>query len=103
MVQSLWLQRNEHLHGPPTKKLHSIKRLHLISEITALYAMAPSMLRSDRTIFDYPLADRQQHSTNSLRNFLLFASPIVTRSIKDAALIGAKSKPINDYTLVHAT
>jgi hypothetical protein len=55
------------------------------------------MLRSDRTIFDYPLADRQQHSTNSLRNFLLFASPIVTRSIKDAALIGAKSKPINDY------
>jgi hypothetical protein len=59
--------------------------------------MAPSMLALDRAIFDYPLLERQKHSTLSLCNFLHFASPIVKRSIKDAAIIGACSKPITVY------
>ena len=96
-VHSLWLQRNEHLHGPPMTALHSIKRLQLLSEISALYDSAPSMLSSDRSIFDYPLADRTRHSTTSLRNFILFAKPIIRRSIKDAVILGSNTKTIDSY------
>jgi hypothetical protein len=94
---SLWLQRNEHFHGPPTTALHSIKRLHLLSKISALYDSGPSMLSSDRSILDYPLADRTYHSTTSLRNFLLFAKPIIRRSIKDAVTLGSNTKMIDIY------
>jgi hypothetical protein len=47
------------------------------------------MLASNSAIFNYPLTERQKHSTTSLQNYLHFASPIVNRSIKDAAIIGA--------------
>jgi hypothetical protein len=97
IVQSIWLLRNDHLHGTSSTPLHSIKRLELISEISSLYNMAPSMLASDRAIFDYPLGARAKHSTTSLQNFLHFASPITKRSIKDAAIIRIQTKPINTY------
>jgi hypothetical protein len=97
MVHTLWLLRNEHLHGTSTQPLHSIKRLHLLSEISSLYDMAPSMLASDRAIFAYPLTDRQNHSAKTLRNYLRFAAPIVKRSISDATTIGTQSKLINAY------
>jgi hypothetical protein len=32
-----------------------------------------------------------------LQQFLLFASPIVKHNIKDGAVIGSKSKPIDTY------
>jgi hypothetical protein len=46
LLNSIWLLRNEHLHGTADTPLHSIKCLHLISEISLLYLMAPSMLAS---------------------------------------------------------
>jgi hypothetical protein len=97
LVHSLWLHRNEHLHGPSDTPLHSIKRSYLISEISSLYDLLPSMLASNRAIFDYPLSERQKHSTMSLRNFLHFASPIIKRSINEAAIIGAQTKPLTAY------
>jgi hypothetical protein len=44
LINSIWLLRNKHLHRTADTPLHSIKCLHLISEISSLYHMAPSML-----------------------------------------------------------
>ena len=96
-VHSLWLQRNEHLHGTLPTQLHSIKRLHLLAQISDLYDSAPCMLSTDRRLFELPLRDRQKHSTSSLRNFILLAAPLVKRSIRDADQLGSHSQPITSY------
>ena len=96
-VHSIWLQRNEHLHGTATLQLHSYKRTHLLSEIASLYEQASLMLQSDRSIFNYPLEDRSKNSTASLRNSLQFAKPIIARSIADANSLGTNFVPINGY------
>jgi hypothetical protein len=71
LIHSIWLLQNELLHGTSSTPLHSIKRLHLISEISSLYNMALSILfASDHTIIDYFLTEHQKHLTMPLRALL---------------------------------
>jgi hypothetical protein len=70
-----------------TQQLHSIKCSHLLSEISASCDMALTMLFSDLNIFYYHLAECHKYLTTSLHNYLIFASPIVKLSIKDADVI----------------
>jgi hypothetical protein len=96
-LHELWLLRNSHLHDSNGTSLHSYKHSQLLHEIASLYDLAPSMLASDRSIFQYPLAQRQTHSTNQLRNFLSFARPVVQTSIAQANDMGENFKSIDDY------
>jgi hypothetical protein len=96
-LHELWLLRNSHLHDADGRSLHSYKHAQLLHEIEALYDLAPSMLASDRSIFNYPLAQRQSHNTNQLRNFLSFARPVVQTSIGQAKDMGANFRTVDDY------
>jgi hypothetical protein len=49
-VHSMWLLRNEHIHGTDPLQQHSYKRLHLLAQIRELYDAAPLMLASDHDI-----------------------------------------------------
>jgi hypothetical protein len=95
VLHSIWLHHhNEYLHGLLTQPLYSIKHLHLLSEISALYNLAPHIMHPaclQPIAFDYPVSDcKKHHSTASLlQNFLLFAKPIVTHSVKEASDIGS--------------
>jgi hypothetical protein len=96
-LHEMWLLRNSHLHDTNGTSLHSYHHSQLLHEIESLYDLAPLMLASDQSIFNYPLAQRQTHNTNQLRNFLSFARPVVQISIDQAKNMGANFKPVDAY------
>jgi hypothetical protein len=79
MVNSFWLQSNEHLHDTPTLQLHYVYLWDL--HLTWHWYDTIHVLASDSAIFYYPLAEHQKHLTTSLCNFLLFTSPIVNCTV----------------------
>jgi hypothetical protein len=96
-LHELWLLRNSHLHDSHGTSLHSYKHSQLLHEIASLYDQDPSMLASDRSIFHYPLEQRQTHNTNQLRNFLSFARPVVQISVAQAKDMGKNFRSIDEY------
>jgi hypothetical protein len=97
-LHKLWLLRNSHLHDSNGTSLHSYKQhSQLLQEIASLYDQAPSMLASDRSIFQYPLEKQQTHNTNQLRNFLSFARPMVQISAALAKDMGHNFRSIDEY------
>jgi hypothetical protein len=96
-VHSVWLLRNEHLHGTDPVQQHSYKRLHLLSQIRELYDSSPLMLAGDRDILSFPFHRRQTQTTRSLQNFFSWAKPMVDNSIHVANDLGSRFRRIDDY------
>jgi hypothetical protein len=96
-VHSVWLLRNEHLHGTDPLQQHSYKRLHLLAQIRELYDAAPLMLAGDRDILSLPFVRRQDHTTRSLRAFVNCAKPLVDNSIHDTNDLGSRFRRIDSY------
>ena len=97
---TLWLLRNEHLHG--SSKFcgsQSFKHLHLLSQVDDLYAAAPLMLSGDQKVLSVPLHIRKWQSTEELQTFVRWAKPIVTVSCGEAAKLdlGANFRLIDSY------
>jgi cytochrome b len=63
-VHTVWLLRNEHLHGTDPFQQRSYKRLHLLAQIRELYDAAPLMLANDRDILSLPFDRRYTQTTD---------------------------------------
>jgi hypothetical protein len=96
-VHSVWLLRNEHLHGMDPLQQHSYKRLHLLVQIWELYDAAPLMLAGDCDILSLPFAHRQTQTAHSLWAFFTWAKPLVDNSIHDANDLGSRFCRIDSY------
>jgi hypothetical protein len=94
---SVWLLRNQHLHGTDPVNTTSYKHLHLLAQIQELYEAAPLMMTHDRDIFAFPQELRKLQSTSMLTAFYQHAKPIVETSLKEAAQQLPDFRPINDY------
>jgi hypothetical protein len=94
---SIWLLRNNHLHGTDPNNLICYKHPHLLAQINELYAAVPFMMQHDRPIFDFPFECRKLQSTAILKAFYTHAKPIVELSIKQAVQLGPRFQPITTY------
>jgi hypothetical protein len=94
---SVWLLRNQHLHGTDPRNTTSYKHLHMLAQIQELYAAAPHMMSHDRAIFDFPLESRKLQSTSSLLAFYKHAKPIVNTSLAEASTFGALFQTIDHH------
>jgi hypothetical protein len=94
---SVWLLRNQHLHGTDPKNTTSYKHLHLLAQIQDLYDAVPHMMSHDRAIFEFPLESRKLQSTATLLVFYQHAKPIVAKSLEDAAHLGAQFRTIDHH------
>jgi hypothetical protein len=96
-VHTMWLLRNEHLHGTDPFQERSYKRLHLLAQIRELYDAAPLMLASDRVILSMSFDRRYTQTTASLRTFYAWAKPLVDKSTHDANGLGSQFRRIDTY------
>jgi hypothetical protein len=96
-VHSMWLLRNEHLHGTDPLQHHSYKRLHLLAQIREFYDAAPLMLAGDRDILSLAFAHHQEQTTRSLRAFFTWAKPLVDNIIHVANDLGSRFRRIDSY------
>ena len=96
-LHSLWLLRNEHLHGIHESNHPPYVRTHLLTRIAVLYRQRDDMLPADRDIFSISLEARQAQNTSTLRAFYGWAAPIVTASIRDARFLGNRGQKITNY------
>jgi hypothetical protein len=96
-VHTVWLLRNEHLHGTDPFHHRSYKRLHLLAQIRELYNAAPLMLASDRDILSVSFDYRYSQTTASLHTFYAWAKPIVDKSTHDANDFGSHFRRIDSY------
>jgi hypothetical protein len=55
------------------------------------------MMLHDRAIFQFPLESRKMQSTSTLLAFYQHAKPIVAKSLKDAATLGAQFRTIDHH------
>jgi hypothetical protein len=95
---SMWLLRNQHLHGTDPRNSTSYKHLHLLAQIQELYGAVPHMMsHDDRDIFAFPLASRQLQSTSKMLAFYKHAKPIVAQSLEDASTFGAQFQTIDQH------
>jgi hypothetical protein len=94
---SVWLLRNEHLHGTDPRNSTSSKHLHLLAQIQYLYEAVPQMMSHDRDIFAFPFESRKLQSTSTLLAFYQHAKPIVAQSLKNAATLGAQFRTIDQH------
>jgi hypothetical protein len=94
---SVWLLRNQHLHGTYPTNTTSYKHLHLLAQIQELYDAAPLMMSHDCDIFTFPQELRKLQSTSILTAFYRHAKPIVGTSLKQAAQQPPDLRPIDDY------
>jgi hypothetical protein len=84
-----WLLRNSHLYGTDPNNTCSYKHLHLLAQVTELYAASPFMLAADRDIFEIPLESRQGQPKSTLQVFYSWAKPVIKLSVAKAAEMGA--------------
>jgi hypothetical protein len=96
-VHSVWLLRNEHLHGTDPLQQYSYKRLHFLAQVRELYDSAPLMLAGDLDILLMPFDRRQEQTTASLCAFYQWAKPLVDNSIHDANDLGSHFRRIDSY------
>ena len=92
-----WLLRNTHLHVTNSSTNSCFRRSHLLTKIEALYESLPRMCTADRDILSFPFEARQSHSTRRLQSFYNWASPLVKKSLEDAASIGSNTLPLTHY------
>ena len=55
------------------------------------------MLFDDRELFELPYEDREEHTVATLKAFYQRALPIFNLSVKQAKLLGARTRPITHY------
>jgi hypothetical protein len=94
---SVWLLRNQHLHGTDPANTTSYKHLHLLAQIQELYDAAPLMMTHDRDIFAFPRELRNLQSTSMITTFYQHEKTIVETSLKEAAQQPPDFRPIDDY------
>jgi hypothetical protein len=94
---SVWLLRNQHLHGTDPRNTTSYKHLHLLAQIQELYEAVPHMMSHDCAIFDYPLESRKLQSTSTLLVFFKHAKLIVDTSPEEASTFGALFQTIDQH------
>jgi hypothetical protein len=94
---TVWLLRNQHLHGADPNNLTSYKHLHLLAQIQELYDARPHMMRHNRDLLSYPMDFRRLQSTATLNTFYRHAKPIVEQSLADAQKLRQNFLRINDH------
>jgi hypothetical protein len=90
---SVWLLRNQHLHGTDPKNTTSYKHIHLLAQIQDLYDAVPPMMSHDQAIFEFPLESKKLQSTATLLAFYQHAKPIVAKSLEDAVSYSRRTVP----------
>jgi hypothetical protein len=79
---TVWLLRNQHLHGTDLNNTtSSYKHLHLLAQIQELYDTIPHMAHHDRAVFAFPMEFRRLQCTSALTAFYQHAKPITEQSI----------------------
>ena len=90
-AHDLWLIRNHHFHGKLGPAVHSFTKDSLMIDVKALYQAYEHILYADRVIYeDTTLEERAEQSIPQLKQWLQFVSPIIKRSLSDAAAIGSR-------------
>jgi hypothetical protein len=98
VVHSVWLVRNNALHGDDsTTLLLSYKHTQLLLDIQDIYDQSNSMLAADRCLFVHPYSYWLDKSSTELKTFLKQMRPTVKASVAQAADMGAHFRPIDSY------
>jgi hypothetical protein len=94
---SVWLLRNQHLHGTNPMNTTSYKHLHLLAQIQELYDAAPLMMLHGGDIFAFPQDLCKLQSTSMLTAFYRHAKPTMETSLKQATQQPPYYRPIDDH------
>jgi hypothetical protein len=81
---TLWLIRNDDLHGRDRPEREKRRIEKLAPRVTALYAKADTLLVADRDIFAIPLTTRLTFPSGELHAWIKLVTPTVRRATRDA-------------------
>jgi hypothetical protein len=81
---TVWLSRNDDLHGRDRQKQEQKRIQKLIPRITALYKKADLLLAANRDIFSIPLHTCLTFPSGELKTWVKLVTPTIKRAIKDA-------------------
>jgi hypothetical protein len=97
-VYEQWLLRNAHLHGSKLSNQIPFKHLHLVAQITELYAARDHLLCSDRdAILNIELDVICSLPLSGLHSFYYYTKPLMERSLQQAIAFGNQFQRIYDY------
>ena len=97
-TMTLWKQRNEAIHGGPTKEARTIQREMIIKEVRRLFRENRADIPHTKVgIFKMPLRQRMKQGNNQLLLWIKICTLIISKSKERALEIKQRQKAITTY------